>query len=164
MTQEEKQLLLQDLCGRLPYGVKTIYQDIIMEVFVVSNFFDNMCCLKWDSHKGYYNQTHAHIGQFKPYLRPMSSMTEEEKEEYCNLQDIFLCSSQYPITDAYELFHWLNEHHFDYRGLIEKGLAIEAPDGMYMSYSEKHLATEDIIKKRDESIRKYGHFFKKKDE
>jgi hypothetical protein len=54
----------------------------------------------------------------------MSGMTEEEKEEYCNLQDKFLCSSHYPVTDAYELFDWLNKNHFDYRELIKKGLAI----------------------------------------
>jgi hypothetical protein len=53
-------------------------------------------------------------------------MTDEEKKEYCNLQDIFLCSSQYPVTDSYELFDWLNANHFDYRGLIENGLAIDA--------------------------------------
>ena len=64
------------------------------------------------------------LNAVKPYLRPMSSMTEEEKEEYCNLQTKFLCSSQYPVTDAYELFDWLNARHFDYRGLIPMGLAI----------------------------------------
>ena len=136
MTQEEKQLLLKDLCGRLPYGVKVKY-------------------LYWDEDKGCeypvpmilddinsdgYIRFHGDIAEgegrgyiltYLPYLRPMSSMTEEEKEEYCGLQDRFLCSSQYPVTDAYEIFDWLDIHHFDYRGLIEKGLAIEAPEGMY---------------------------------
>lgn len=136
MKQEDKQLLLKDLCSRLPYGVKVKY-------------------LYWDENKGCeypvpmilddinsdgYIRFHGDIAegegrgmltQYLPYLRPMSSMTEEEKEEYCDLQDKFLCSSQYPVTDAYELFDWLNEHHFDYRGLIEKGLALEAKEGMY---------------------------------
>ena len=62
--------------------------------------------------------------EFHPYLRPMSSMTEEEKVEYCNLQDKFLLSSQYPVTDGYVLFDWLNKNMFDFRGLIEKDAAI----------------------------------------
>lgn len=72
------------------------------------------------------------------YLRPMSSMTEEEEKEYnqlcynCQEQD----SVDYNITelDRTQLIYvvdWLNAHHFDYRGLIEKGLALEAPEGMY---------------------------------
>lgn len=151
MTQEDKDLLLRDLCARLPYGVKTIYKNIIMEVFVVSTFFNDMCCLKWDSHKGYYNQTHAHIGEFKPYLRPMSSLTDEEKIE---LQKAFNIKSsiigEYGIssnnawwvkdrkeplgfdTIGYASFcgvtDYLNSIHVDYRGMIEKGLAIEVTD------------------------------------
>ena len=60
-----------------------------------------------------------------PYLRPMSSMTEEERKEY---QAFFNYDGvEYPE----EYIDWLNAHHFDYRGLIEKGLALEAPEGMY---------------------------------
>ena len=61
----------------------------------------------------------------KPYLRPMSSMTEEEKEEYHSIQsDIWKpCGTQY--YDNWRSIDWLNEHHFDYRNLIGKGLAIE---------------------------------------
>ena len=140
MTQENKELLLRDLCARLPYGVKTTYKDIIMEIFVVSTFLDNMCCLKWDSHKGYYNQTHAHIGQFKPYLRPMSSMTEEERKEYtslCNRQDIDTPTwSKIIWHDTYKSIDWLNKKMFAYRtidgkDMFELGIAIEAPEGMY---------------------------------
>lgn len=59
---------------------------------------------------------YSHISNFTiKSLRSMSSMSEEEKEEYCNLQDKFLYSSQYPVTDACELFDWLNAHSFDYR-------------------------------------------------
>ena len=58
----------------------------------------------------------------------MSSMTEEETVEYCDLQDKFLLSSSYPVTDGYALFDWLNEHHFDYRDLISRGLAIKVTD------------------------------------
>lgn len=55
----------------------------------------------------------------------------DKVRQYCNLQDKFLYSSQYPVTDAYELFDWLLTHHFDFRHLIEKGLALEALEGMY---------------------------------
>lgn len=90
----------------------------------------------------------------RPYLRPMSSMTEEEKEEYRKLSDEVIgsygpynwefiahcvrlgikpgnpheCIDEYVDMDAID---FLNAHHFDYRGLIEKGLALEAPEGMY---------------------------------
>ena len=107
MKQEDKELLLKDLCARLPYGVKVNYNgltDYIVDVKLMTTHF---------------------VEKMKPYLRPMSSMTEEEKVEYCDLQDKFLLSSQYLVTDAYELFDWLNAHHFDFRNLIDKGLAID---------------------------------------
>ena len=117
MTQEEKQLVLTDLSARLPYGVKVYVGD---DLAMTLRQIDYKCfCESWEN-----EDFKSHSRWKLSYLRPMSSMTEEEKEEYCNLQDKFLCSSQYPVTDAYELFDWLNAHHFDYRGLIEKGLAI----------------------------------------
>lgn len=121
MTQKEKQLLLVDLCARLSYGVKVKFysmeypygsEPVILTVFLLKDRWEN-------------------IQDAKPYLRPMSFMTEEEKEEYCNLQDKFIYSSQYPVTDACELFDWLNSHYLDYRGLISTGLALEAPEEMY---------------------------------
>ena len=124
MKQEEKQLLLKDLCARLPYGVHGEYSWKCGKPYereLTGNLMSELI-LSFNS---------SGDSEFKPYLRPMSSMIEEEKKEYCNLQDIFLCSSQYPVTGAYELFDWLIAHHFDFRGLIEKGLALEAPEGMY---------------------------------
>ena len=122
MTQEEKQLLLIDLCARLPYGVKiNIKSDYTREMEdteLTPYHLDGL---------GY----NAEYRNLHPYLRPMSSMTEKEKIEYCDLQDRFLCSAQYPVTDAYEIFDWLNSHYFDYRRLIDKGLALEAPKDMY---------------------------------
>lgn len=119
MTQEDKELLFQDLSARLPYGVKFPWNyawDQETSVIEVLEEIDK---------DGYIDEAKIYsVEDIKPYLRPMSSMTKEEKEEYCNLQDKFLCSSQYPVTDAYELFDWLNVRHFDYRNLIEKGLAI----------------------------------------
>ena len=121
MTQEEKQLLLKDLCGRLPYGVKLRYvEDLVV---------------KKESHIITLNNIYLeHIlngdADIKPYLRPMSSMTEGEMIEFERLSFI------YDTSDGSMLFSekgldWLNEHHFDYRGLIEKGLALEAPEDMY---------------------------------
>ena len=68
-----------------------------------------------------------------PYLRPMSSMTEEEKKEFALLQaDFYSNGFLYPKQfAAINMVNWLNAHHFDYRGLIEKGHALEAPDDMY---------------------------------
>lgn len=147
MTQEEKQLLLQDLCARLPYGVK-------IQLRNTYNYHHENICKQGDftideiksidkngeSIKIYHNNPldwawyidDIEIEDIKPYLRQISSMTKEEKEEYCNLQSKFLLSSQYPVTDAYEMFDWLNKKMFDYRGLIPKGLALEAPKGMYV--------------------------------
>lgn len=125
MTQEEKELLLRDLCARLPYGI-TIYRitdnsthhiqysDITENIDQFSHFLD-----------------YSGIDNIKPYLRPMSSMTEEESKEFALLQtDFYVDVFLYPIA-AINMLNWLNEHHFDHRGLIEKGLALEAPKNMY---------------------------------
>lgn len=125
MDLDERRILINDLCSRLPYG-------IIVHI-IRKNITEQLSCIDARSQEVWLNDaaSYVDIDEIKPYLRPLSSMTEEEKEEYCDLQDRFLCSSQYPVTDAYELFDWLNEHHFDYCGLIEKRLALEAPEGMY---------------------------------
>jgi len=116
MTQEDKDLLLKDLCARLPYNVwvsyKTKYDDIERATILNGNYVRDIM-----------EGTSSWI-DFKPYLRPLSSMTEEEAVEYCDLQDKFLLSSQYPVTDGYALFDWLDKNMFDYRGLIPKGLAL----------------------------------------
>lgn len=118
MTQEEKDLLLKDLCARLPYGVVIKYNNdgysAIRELGLGSLhdfMFDN--------------------AELKPYLRPMSSMTDEEIGKYKCLNDALDENYEVHIDNAYPAFDWLNAHHFDYRGLIEKGLAIEAPKDMY---------------------------------
>ena len=139
MTQEEKYLLLKDLCARLLYGIKAYEDDENPPVIICSyeaedTFIDSD---GW-SHK---------IGTFKPYLRPMSSMTEEERKELkdilreksfavdCRNELIIYTNSEYDcdnyFSDFYDIQDWLNSHHFDFRNLIEKGLALEAPKGMY---------------------------------
>lgn len=70
--------------------------------------------------------------ELKPYLRPMSSMTEEEYREFLNTQNIECGDGSHPKYEyTYKTFDWLNKNKFDYRGLISKGLALEASEGMY---------------------------------
>lgn len=117
MTHEDKELLLQDLSARLPYGqiVKISLfrndgrkRDIDLDPHVTENIGELV---------DKYNVL--------PYLRPMSSMTEEEEIEYdATFATIKLADGHYDSTMTYKSFDFLNEHHFDYRGLIEKGLAI----------------------------------------
>lgn len=128
MKQEEKQLLLKDLSARLPYGV-------IVEYGVKYGGRDlgekkgKLTGRMLDSY--FYNITVglSQVYSIKPYLRPMSSMTEEEHTYW----DYISSDSGWGITEGLisECVDWLNAHHFDYRGLIEKGLAIKAPEGMY---------------------------------
>ena len=121
MTQEDKELLLKDLCARLPYGVK---YDIVLD----DGEYGSGGVLYDDLKNGYLDIEDLHI--VRPYLRPMSSMTEQENHTYWCMNANPGTGVDY-IVFAPELIDWLNAHHFDYRGLIEKGLAIEAPDGMY---------------------------------
>ena len=132
MTQEEKQLLLKDLCARLPYGVRCHYAD-----------------------KEEHTDMRLHRGNFhdiaiecvRPYLRPMSSITEEESKTIANIsnkgkgfeedEDGWIrCDSIHTKWGVWpdgcaKLLDYLNSIHVDYRGLIEKGLALEAPEDMY---------------------------------
>lgn len=147
MTQEEKQLLLKDICARLPYGLIVQYKQ---KTFCPDG--EHTVNVKIDIDGMLFHR--LKLLDFKPYFRPMSSMTEEEIEEYRNLSDeiigsygpyhrecIFHCvrlgikpDNPHECIDDYlnmEAIDWLNAHHFDYRGLISMGLAIEAPEGMY---------------------------------
>ena len=130
MKQEDKELVLIDLSARLPYHVrvKVWLKDGTTEEGILDlkhNYGDVL------RDAFYYNK----IVDIKPYLRPMSSMTEEERKEYaslCNRQDIDTPTWSKTIWhDTYKSIDWLNKNMFDYRGLIEKGLALEAPEGMY---------------------------------
>ena len=119
MTQEDKDLLLKDLCARLPYGVKveithwrnrdkgmidSIRFNVLLEV----------------------NKAHILINptsDVRPYLFPLSSMTKEQKSEFIDTCTL-LYYSTFGWTD--KTFDWLNKNHFDYRGLIPMGLANDA--------------------------------------
>ena len=117
MTTEDKQLLLADICARLPYGVicknrisgRTAFlPDITIESFM------------------------ANIEFLQPYLRPMSNMSDEELIEFNNIpstKNYQIVKGDLPWDVAhYKQIEWLNVHHFDYRGLIAKGLAIEVTE------------------------------------
>lgn len=124
MTQEDKKLLLRDLCARLPYNVLVHIYDIDV------CDYDNYLC-EDDLAKFRINSI-----QIKPYLHPMSSMTEEEKKEFealgwrvDELDDNF--PWPHSTLNVIKGIDWLNAHHFDYRGLIEKRIALEAPKDMY---------------------------------
>ena len=125
MTREDKQLLLQDLCARLPYGVQVCYkihlEDELIDVTLSGLLLD------------YFNN--KTVVEIKPYLRPMSSMSEEERNEYFNVKmqecERVALSETYRPEAISVVFDWLNAHHFDYRGLIDLGLALSAPEEMY---------------------------------
>ena len=127
MTQEEKSLLLRDLCARLPYGVMIQIPELFYPQRKITEKLVTINDL-W-----HFNDDGTYIENVKPYLRPMSSMTEEESYDYYNTfeWEEDLNGGHYPNSKTEKTFDWLNAHHFDYRGLIEKGLAIEAPEGMY---------------------------------
>jgi hypothetical protein len=120
MKQEDKDLLLQDLCARLPYGVKMNHiADTENNPIALVGIAKTMITL--ESAAGYET---SDIKDYIPYLFPLSSMTEEQMEEYDNLrQDI---NDKLKDWKCAELLDWLNKNHFDYRGLIEMGLAIDA--------------------------------------
>lgn len=146
MTPEEKQLLLRDLCARLPYGVKMRYKDepgyeVLCQIDTFYEDIDGFrCLLRTTGPFGGF----LDLNELKPYLRPMSSMTKEERNELDSLwnedlQDYvaFICEGHgwshdglFKSMETRQL-DWLNAHHFDHRGLIPKGLALVALDGMY---------------------------------
>lgn len=133
MTQEEKQLLLRDLCARLPYGVKIKFafnKDVekINNLIYVSDdeqsYIHNSCLiLTEDNIKYVFNDW---LDECKPYLRPMSSMTEEEIEIYRIIIKSLLENSV--TNNVATLYNFLNSKHLDYNSLIYFGLAIEVTE------------------------------------
>lgn len=125
MTQEEKELVLKDICTRLPYGVhvEISWEYSKTDVYTSLEYYefpniDSLLNIFWDEK----------CISIKPYLRSMSSMTEEEDMRRC----AFLDDIEGGVEDAIPNYiDWLNKHYFDYRGLISKGLALEAPVDMY---------------------------------
>ena len=140
MTQEDKELLLKDLCARLTYGVKVhlllpetmengyTLTEVNTKGTTVGVFLD-----RGDDSRAFRAvRIENEYGEqsIKPYLRPMSSMTEEEYNDLCNSCTwLWFKDDLRTVTHGdYKCYDWLNAHHFDYRGLIEKGLAIEVTE------------------------------------
>jgi len=140
MDKIEKELLFKDLCARLPYGVICDRLGHTKKLLSVSPY--KVYCLEFDN--GEYMPGGYKIEDIRPYLRPLSSMTEEEKEElkeehkkderiYAEVIERIANGDEHARGTAIPHFaaDWCNKNHFDYRGLIEKGLALEAPKRMY---------------------------------
>lgn len=156
MTKEEKDLLLRDLCMRLPYSTlcyckwtKDAPNDTSGCVQEVSTYLLEELMIIGDPNY------ECQICEIKPYLRPLSSITEAEKIELYKIAGFYYFSNDellknewrqfsgafsenklflpYPIwgDDLDNVYDWLNAHHFDYRGLIPMGLALEASEGIY---------------------------------
>lgn len=136
MNKEEKELLIKDLCARLPYGVKISVNNNIEKIDGIS-VLDNVI--------EYGSFLSCDVEEVKPYLFPLSSMTEEQMEELKELCNMFIPADYYPyyywgivvlyrhmLDDNYkfnlktDVIDWFNKNHFDYMNLIEKGLAIDA--------------------------------------
>lgn len=147
MTQEGKQLLLQELCARLPY-FELIVQYKGEDFNIIDIGFERVTLVK-----PFMSITSGSpsIEEIKPYLRPMSSMTKEERkmfwEELDKDMDILESNIDAPIICEYNgrmyrgnpthhEIDFLNRNMFDWRGLIPMGLAIEAPEGMYNTKTE----------------------------
>lgn len=130
MTQENKELLLKDLCARLPYGVKMNHiADDEHSPKTLIGIAKDMITLE-----GIGGYECVNVVDYKPYLFPLSSMTEEQKREYNFLKhEVPVCYYEYgDVVEEIELYEspesleYLIENHFDYRGLIPMGLAIDA--------------------------------------
>lgn len=125
MEENSKQLLLKDLCARLPYGVKfmcnkNIYTTKGLDLIVTDEG-------DWEYAVTAKGTAPIEIDFIKPYLLPLSSMTEEEKEEYCQLQQRVIYNSKGVINeDVTKYINWCYKKHLDINNLIPMELAIDA--------------------------------------
>lgn len=131
MKQEDKELLLQDLCSRLPYGIKVLYKHSVFDIDYISSMYEEV-------HLDIVDNYTIGISEVKPYLFPLSSMTEEQKKFFKDrpifldsenelvVKEDFFGNSRFTMLDDWmEVILWLVKNHFDYRGLIPKKLAID---------------------------------------
>ena len=149
MKQEDKILLVKDLCSRLPYGVRVChlsseFSGVLHNISVLHMYEGNSDIDKYDSIVDYvadidfFGDGYPYeVEEFKPYLFPLSSISSEQLKEvseilgkdveifdnYLNIVEHTRTTFSYLELDA--LFDWFNKNHFDYRNLIEKGLAID---------------------------------------
>ena len=147
LTQENKRLLLMDLSSRLPYGVKVCFKYDVLMGETTEELTPSLI--------EKFNNLSGELYQLKPFLRPLSSMTEEERKELRNIlcwnfapEDCPIFENDFSVTtfhsynereqnEYYDMstmltyFNFLNTNHFDYRNLIPMGLALPATEGMY---------------------------------
>ena len=135
MTQEHKELLLKDLCARLPYRVKAYIKNwskldrkYYEGVYTVESIDPSLNNIFADSER---SSVEVIVGyddyEIKPYLFPLSSMTEEQKEEYCSLQQKVIYNNKGLVnSDVMEYVNWCYKNHIDINNLIPMGLAIDA--------------------------------------
>ena len=142
-TQVDKELLLKDISARLPYGVigqceidasydtefESIPQTHKFQAVAYGFNEDSLFVCPMIENQDELEIANEEIADgvyildFKPYLFPLSSMTEKQKDEYQYITERWMNDPAYSISDSID---WLNKNNFDYRGLIEKGLAIDA--------------------------------------
>ena len=122
MTREQEDLLWKDLCTRLPYRekFKVKYQEDTWRVLVIYKYGKIYVI----GAGGY--PIEVNLTDCQPYLFPLSSMTEEQKMFLKQQNWCIATSTSGTVETTVEGIDWLNKNHFDYRGLIEKGLAIDA--------------------------------------
>ena len=135
MKQEDKELLLKDLCARLPYGVKIskVIGDLVSEPRPIRSInLNNIIVEDGEFEDGTPDIDVWNYEEIKPYLFPLSSMTEEQRKELRKIMDFVeatfmnaCCKGGFTLSFT-NLTDWLNANHFDYRGLIPKDLAIDA--------------------------------------
>lgn len=131
MTQENKELLLKDICARLPCGVKVLYEEQIYKISEVSICNETISIY---GERGY--PIEVEIQKVKPYLFPLSSMNEEQKKEYYHIVNYISSDDTetwmegefiYVNTTQFtRLIHFYHRNHLDYRGLINGELALDA--------------------------------------
>ena len=146
MTEEQRQLLIKDLCGRLPYGVNILHvKDGIIGVLSTINIYVEGREQKLKCSTPFFGEDNVPIEEFKPYLYPLSSMTNEQMEK---IEDILIGHNPYIVFDFLtygdivfhqanvsvkafaELMQLFDKEMLDYRGLIEEGLAIDATNAI----------------------------------
>ncbi len=141
MNANKRNMLLSDLCARIPYGVRADgyinIKDDSIGTKDVHPFISKELVFGVSEGKVNLQGTWVDIELVRPYLRPMESMTEKEISEYHKKNQSGRIGSALlvPVEDhlyrTYECIEWLLKHHFDYRGLIGMGLAEKAVKGMY---------------------------------
>ena len=130
MTQEDKEIILKDICSRLPYGVKVSVDNTTW------CDFDGSTPKQITIDNSYRLLLGVKLGYVKPYLYPLSSMTEEQKDEYTYIVNYIDSNDtdnwkegEFIYVDQFtQLMHFYHINHLDYRGLIQQGLAIDATD------------------------------------